>query len=157
MPGFEAVQSWFVQAIPAVSRFFNLDSSQKVTCRLKVTSPGNSLQKENTNPSLVQHYLAFHPDDICSPCLTHVDTSISYGQFLGYWSRMETDVATRLFHPLTYRSPSLRGINKWDFGGEGTKFGAKYNQEFNAMSWDIYAPFESTVGTSTSHNPLSLD
>ncbi|KAI7161520.1 hypothetical protein KC349_g2699 [Hortaea werneckii] len=146
MPGYELVQSWFVQAVPALSKYMTVGDSHSVTCRLKVVSPTNSLHVKNENGK-ARHYLGFQKDDVVSPCQNTTDTTIINGQCPNFWIRLDYTVERRLFEPQTFRAPVLRGFDNYDVGG--SKFGAQYGDAFAAVTWDIIAPFADVLAHGT--------
>ncbi|KAK5110589.1 hypothetical protein LTR85_000989 [Meristemomyces frigidus] len=137
MPGYEPVQSWFVQAVPALSKYMTLDASHTVTCRFKVQSPTNALHVRNENGK-ARHYLGFG-GDVVSPCMNSTDTTVINGICPFFWIRVDATVEKRLFEPWTYRAPVIHGFDDYDV--DGTKFGAKFSDSFAAVTWDVIAPF----------------
>ncbi|KAI6791601.1 hypothetical protein KC363_g3337 [Hortaea werneckii] len=146
MPGYAPVQSWFVQAVPALSKYMTVGDSHTVTCRLKVVSPTNSLHVKNENGK-ARHYLGFQKDDVVSPCQNTTDTTIINGQCPNFWIRLDYTVERRLFEPQTFRAPVLRGFDNYDVGGN--KFGSQYSEAFAAVTWDIIAPFADVLAHGT--------
>lgn len=146
MPGYASVQSWFVQAVPALSKYMTVGDSHTVTCRLKVVSPTNSLHVKNENGK-ARHYLGFQKDDVVSPCQNTTDTTIINGQCPNFWIRLDYTVERRLFEPQTFRAPVLRGFDNYDVGG--SKFGSQYSEAFAAVTWDIIAPFADVLAHGT--------
>lgn len=71
MPGYTQVQSWFVQAIPALTKYITLDDGHSVTARLKVVSPTNSLVKGDGDNAM--YYLGHGGD-----CVTPYRNGINY-------------------------------------------------------------------------------
>ncbi|KAI7365466.1 hypothetical protein KC354_g4884 [Hortaea werneckii] len=146
MPGYASVQSWFVQAVPALSKYMTVGDSHTVTCRLKVVSPTNSLHVKNENGK-ARHYLGFQKDDVVSPCQNTTDTTIINGKCPNFWIRLDYTVERRLFEPQTFRAPVLRGFDNYDVGGN--KFGSQYSEAFAAVTWDIIAPFAEVLAHGT--------
>lgn len=144
MPGYAAVQSWFVQAVPALGKYLTLDDTRTITCRLKIVAPGNSL---HVTSKTALHYLSFSPNDVISPCQFSVDTTIVNSTFPNFWIRSKISSELRLFSPQSYRAPVIRGFDEFRVGGG--QFGSEYNDDFAAVNWDIIAPFCQTV----SHTP----
>lgn len=105
MPGYEAVQRWFVQVIPALSKYISLDNTLKTTARFKVLSPTNSLSIEDDPTAL--HYLGFTNGETITPRLQgRRDT------FQTFWQRIDIDHSQVIFGPATYRAPVIQGFSK---------------------------------------------
>ncbi|RMY73288.1 hypothetical protein D0863_03958 [Hortaea werneckii] len=146
MPGYASVQSWFVQAVPVLSKYMTVGDSHTVTCRLKVINPTNSLHVKNEDGK-ARHYLGFQKDDVVSPCQNTTDTTIINGQCPNFWIRLDYTTERRLFEPQTFRAPVLRGFDNYSVGGP--KFGSQYNEAFAAVTWDIIAPFADVLAHGT--------
>jgi hypothetical protein len=122
MPGFEKVQSWFVQAIPAVNKYIRLDAALSVNVRFKVLAPTNSLSVENRGNALF--YLGFKPGTTTTPRLNGYESSTG----IGYWARVDVQQTFVLFSPASFRAPCLHGFDNFSVGD--APFGSKYNPEF---------------------------
>ncbi|KAF2448944.1 hypothetical protein P171DRAFT_509315 [Karstenula rhodostoma CBS 690.94] len=133
MPGYEAVQSWFVQAVPALSRYILLDESHECKARLRVLSPTNSLSIENKGNN-ASFYLGHDVDRAVTPRLNGV-ASIEQ-----YWGRVDIQYAIPIFNPQTYRAPTILGYE--NFKVEDTFYGAKWNAAYVKSVWTMIAPFD---------------
>jgi hypothetical protein len=122
MTGFEKVQSWFVQAIPAVNKYIRLDAALSVNVRFKVLAPTNSLSVENRGNALF--YLGFKPGTTTTPRLNGYESSTG----IGYWARVDVQQTFVLFSPASFRAPCLHGFDNFSVGD--APFGSKYNPEF---------------------------
>jgi hypothetical protein len=122
MPGFEKVQSWFVQAIPALNKYIRLDAALSVNVRFKVLAPTNSLSVENRGNALF--YLGFKPGTTTTPRLNGYESSTG----IGYWARVDVQQTFVLFSPASFRAPCLHGFDNFSVGD--APFGSKYNPEF---------------------------
>ncbi|KAH7118725.1 hypothetical protein B0J11DRAFT_582534 [Dendryphion nanum] len=137
IPGYREVKSWFIQAVPAISKYIELDDSRQVMARFRLTAPTNGLSKQNeADPS---YYLGHDPSAFggSKPRLMGVDR-------LNFWGRMiEYPTEIALFGPANFRAPVLQGYSKSIVGG--TPFGAQYNAEFTHTEWNILAPFSESL------------
>jgi hypothetical protein len=122
MPGFEKVQSWFVQAIPALNKYIRLDAALSVNVRFKVLAPTNSLSVENRGNALF--YLGFKPGTTTTPRLNGYESSTG----IGYWARVDVQQTFVLFSPASSRAPCLHGFDNFSVGD--APFGSRYNPEF---------------------------
>lgn len=139
MPEYDAVQSWFVQAVPALNQYMTLDAGHQCKARLRVTAPGNSLMITN-NGSDASFYLGHDPSNAVTPRLSSVDTA--EGKF---WERHGVMLSEPIFHPTTYRAPAIFGYNISSVGD--APYGSKYNKEYAMTTWDIIAPFDEEVSS----------
>lgn len=140
MPGYAAVQSWFVQAVPALNRYIVINEGHECRVRLRVMSPTNSLSIPNAGQN-ASFYLGHDPAGSITPRLNGIDTS-SQDVF---WFRIDTQEDIPIFNPATYRAPAIFGYDNFDVGG--TKYGADYNTEFVKTEWDLVAPFDEDVSS----------
>lgn len=147
MPDYEAVQSWFAQAVPALNQYMTLDAGHQCKARLRVTAPGNSLMIMN-NGSDASFYPGHDPANVVTPRLSSVDTE--NGKF---WDRHSVVLSEPIFHPTTYRAPAILGYNISSVGD--APCGSKYNKEYAMTTWDVIAPFDEQV--STCHVSPSID
>lgn len=139
MPGYEAVQSWFVQAVPALSNYMVLDQGHECKARFRVMSPTNSLSVVNDGGN-ASFYLGHDFARPVTPRLNGVNgpaTNI-------FWLRIDTTEDDPIFNPATYRAPSILGYDKYSV--EGIPYGAEYNAAFVKSEWTIIAPFDDEVG-----------
>lgn len=136
MPGYEKVQSWFVQAVPALSKFITLDQSHEVTTRLRVTAPNNGL---GLDPP-AQYYLGHSMDKVVTPRQNLVRPGDNF------WIRYDLNESKVLFNPSTYRAPTIQGFRDYQVGSEQyAGYGATYNKTFASVEWSIVAPFAEEV------------
>lgn len=140
MTGFEAVQSWFVQAIPALSQYMVLDRSHECKARLRVVSPTNSLSITNTGGNAA-FYLGHDASRAVTPRLNGLNSS---SQDL-FWIRVDRSEDVPIFNPPTYRAPAIIGYQNHDI--EGVKYGAEYNAAFVKTEWALIAPFDEEVSS----------
>ncbi|KXJ88991.1 hypothetical protein Micbo1qcDRAFT_206580 [Microdochium bolleyi] len=140
MPGYEAVQSWFVQAVPALSRYMTLDEAHECRVRLRVTAPTNSMMIRNEAGS-ASFYLGHDPAGTVTPRLNRVNTTDNF------WVRLDIAEEIPIFNPATYRAPAIFGYENYDVGG--AKYGSEYNIEFVQTAWDIVAPFDEELANGT--------
>lgn len=141
MPGYEAVQSWFVQAVPTVSKYVALGRSRKVLARFKVIAPLHDLCLPITGDSSVVHYLCSNPTFNSSPM--DVPQMITKDLF---WVRQVSTTQHTIFQPQTYRAPVLQGFQDFNIGASSdTKYGVLYNNDFANANWNIIAPFTDIV------------
>ncbi|KAF4340765.1 hypothetical protein FBEOM_5326 [Fusarium beomiforme] len=117
IPGYAAVQSWFVQAVPALSRYLTLDEAQECKVRFNVLSPLN--------------------EDLIAPRLTTV------GKENEFWKRFDTEDKTPIFSPSEYRGPAIYGYDNSFIGIN--KYNSGYNADFLKTEWSIVAPFENEL------------
>ncbi|MCJ1390225.1 hypothetical protein MMC18_003083 [Xylographa bjoerkii] len=135
MPGYEAVQSWFVQAVPALSRYMVLNEAHECKARLRVTSPTNSLSIPNAGNN-ASFYLGHDVNSAVTPRLN----GVSAGSSDSFWMRIDITEDIPIFNPPTYRAPTILGYDKFDV--EGVPYGAEYNAAFVKTEWTIIAPFD---------------
>lgn len=119
MPGYAAIQSWFVQAVPAVHKYITLPDTRSVSARFRVLTPTNSLAIPNLGSC--QFYLSFADQDVSTPCQMGISLT-------NFWKRVDITTPTPLFDPATYRAPVIRGFNEYAVGD--AKYGADYNADF---------------------------
>lgn len=122
MPDYEKVQSWFVQAVPALNKYIRLGPALSVNVRFKVETPTNSLSVENRGNAIF--YLGFKPSSVTTPRLNGMEASSGDG----YWIRVDVKETHVLFHPASFRAPCLHGFDNFAVGD--APFGSKYNAEF---------------------------
>ena len=141
MPGYAAVQSWFVQAVPALNRYMTVNDGHECKARLRITSPTNALSIYNPG-SNVSYYLGHDASLSVTPRLNGVDgTSID-----SFWVRVSISENIPIFNPATYRAPAIFGYENFDVGkSKYGKYGAEYNSDFVKTAWDIVAPFDDVV------------
>lgn len=121
MHPFEQVQTWFVQAVPALNRYIRLDPGFSANVRFKVLAPTNNLSIANTGNSV--YYLGFDPATAATPRLNGQHTVRE-----DFWQRVDMQETYVLFNPATYRSPLLQGFN--DFAVGNAPYGSAYNSKF---------------------------
>lgn len=138
MPGYSAVQSWFVQAVPALSNYMVLNEAHECKARLRITSPTNSLSIPNAG-NYAAFYLGHDPNAGVTPRLNGIDAT----SLQTFWFRIDMREDVPIFNPPTYRAPAIFGYDKFDI--DGTKYGAEYNAGFVKTEWDIVAPFDDQV------------
>jgi hypothetical protein len=110
MDGYQDVKACFVQAVPAVSKFIELDDSRQTMTRFRLTSPLNSLSLEKSDDPNPGYYLghdAGHdavpgpdgktPKSGVTPQLLPIDTTIE-----NFWIRIDVKTAPSMFTPETY-------------------------------------------------------
>lgn len=76
MPGYEASQMWFVQAIPALSKYIRLNAAFSANVRFKVESPTNSMAVENVGNAVF--YLGFNQGTTVTPRLVRYKATTQY-------------------------------------------------------------------------------
>jgi hypothetical protein len=108
MDGYQDVKACFVQAVPAVSKFIELDDSRQTMTRFRLTAPLNSLSLEKEDPN-AGYYLGHDAghDTVgtdgqkgktgVTPQLLPVDTTIE-----NFWFRVDVKTAAAMFTPQTY-------------------------------------------------------
>ena len=138
IPGYEAVQSWFVQAVPAFSQYMRLDEAHECQVRLKVTTPTNSLSIRNAGNDAC-FYLGHDAAETVTPRLNNVNPRVANL----FWIRLDVSDEIPIFNPPTYRAPTIFGYE--GFNVEKTPYGAAYNPGFVKTEWTIIAPFEDEV------------
>ena len=94
-PGYEKVRSYFVQAIPALSRYVTLDEGHREVVRLKLVAPLNNLSLDGQ--PFPAYYLGHKRDVMCTPRLMGVS-----GQVEDFWTAVEYTQELPLFSPKTY-------------------------------------------------------
>ncbi|KAF5020573.1 hypothetical protein F66182_7405 [Fusarium sp. NRRL 66182] len=146
MPGLEAVQSWFVQAVPALSRYMTLNGAHECKARLRVMSPTNSLSMHNSGVN-TSFYLGHNPSKAVNPRLGGVDTS----SHEVYWLRIDVSSDISIFNPATYQAPAIMGYDDFKVGKPESDvlYGSEYNAEFAMTEWDIIAPFDEELMSGT--------
>ncbi|KAH7038402.1 uncharacterized protein B0I36DRAFT_235984 [Microdochium trichocladiopsis] len=145
MPGYEAVQSWFVQAVPALSRYMMLNEAHECKARLRVMAPTNSMMLRNEGGS-ASFYLGHDPAGTITPRLNHVSTVEG-----NFWYRVDMTEDIPIFNPATYRAPAIFGYENYNVGG--AKYGSEYSTEFVKTAWDIVAPFDEEVSHCPAKTP----
>lgn len=135
IPGYEAVPSWFVRAVPALSRYITLDEAHGCKARFRVMSPTHALSKKNSNGD-VSFYLGHDPTKTATPRLNGLDTRT-------FWNRLEESDEVTIFQPATYRAPAILGYVNFEVGS--ARYGAAYDKEFVLTQWEIIAPFDKEV------------
>ncbi|KAI8931674.1 hypothetical protein NX059_011321 [Plenodomus lindquistii] len=135
MPGYQAAQTWFIQAIPALNKYVRLNQSLSVNVRFKVEAPTNSLSCENDGNAA--YYLGFDEQKGVTPRLMGRRTVFD----VRFWDRIDIAMEETkvLFSPATYRGPTLHGFKNFAVGDDF--FGAKYNSAFTATQWELISPF----------------
>ncbi|KAF2811812.1 uncharacterized protein BDZ99DRAFT_414359 [Mytilinidion resinicola] len=138
IPGYEDVKSYFIQAVPALSKYIELDESRQVMTRFRLTAPLNGLSlKDKPNPA---YYLGHKPTSSTTPRMMSVNTA----DISRFWGLMiEYSEETPLFNPKTFRAPVLLGYTDNKVGS--TYFGAKYEPEYTYTQWNITAPFSDSL------------
>ena len=96
MDGYQDVKACFVQAVPAVSKFIELDDSRQTMTRFRLTSPLNSLSLEKVaaNPG---YYLGHDTSRNVMPQLLPVYSSVE-----DFWLRIDVATAESMFSPEAY-------------------------------------------------------
>jgi hypothetical protein len=122
MPGYEKVQSWFMQAVPAVNKYIRLDAGLSVHVRFKVQTPTHGLSMDNDGTALF--YMGFKPASTTTPRLNGQASTSGPG----FWDRVDYGETHVLFNPASFRAPCLHGLK--DFSVGGAPFGTVYNEEF---------------------------
>lgn len=136
--GYGDVKSYFIQAVPALSKYIELDDSRQVMARFRLAAPLNNLPlKDQKNAS---YYLGHVSNAPITPRLMAVNT-IDLSQF---WNTMiEYKDEKPLFNPRTFRAPVLLGYADNRVGS--TYFGSKYELEYTHTEWNITAPFSESL------------
>ncbi|KAH7184519.1 uncharacterized protein B0J16DRAFT_241459, partial [Fusarium flagelliforme] len=122
IPGFEAVPSWFVRAVPALNRYITLDQDHGCKARFRVMSPTDS---SNGNAS---YYLGHNPNLPVTP-------------------QPNKPYLTGTFQPDTYQAPAILGYE--DFKDGKANFATEYNAQFVMTEWSIIAPFDKELKNGT--------
>lgn len=122
MPGYQAAQLWFVQAVPSLSKYIRLNSALSTNVRFEVESPTNSLAIANQGNT--SFYLGYDPSINVTPRLNGRKNVYDDG----FWHRVDLAEERVLFSPATYRAPVLKGFTNYDVGG--ALFGSKFNEAF---------------------------
>ncbi|EYB21882.1 hypothetical protein FG05_11539 [Fusarium graminearum] len=119
IPGFEAVPSWFVRAVPALSRYITLDQDHGCKARFRVMSPPGG---GNSN---VSYYLDHDPNKIVtSPHLNRLHVA-------------------SIFQPETHQALAILGYENSRDGK--ANFATEYNAQFIIAEWSVIAPFDKEV------------
>jgi hypothetical protein len=150
MPEYSAVQTWFIQAVPALNDYFTLDDTHSTIVRFRVQSPTNSLMVSNQRGNTA-HYLGFRENQTSTPCQNTIHTMTKKEDF---WIRIDSQISKTLFELKTFRAPVLRGFANYNIGG--VQFGANYNGDFASVTWNIIAPFSEAVSYSIQIAPVGV-
>ncbi|KAJ9636432.1 hypothetical protein H2199_008107 [Coniosporium tulheliwenetii] len=139
IPSYREVKGWFIQAIPAVSKFIELDESRQVMTRFRLMAPLNNLSLKDRQGDAA-YYLGHTPQVPATPRLMSLDVK-TLGNF---WNGMiEYKEEIPLFGPRSYQAPVLLGILDNKVGS--VEFGTKYNEEYAQTEWRIIAPFSDAL------------
>ncbi|KAJ9634366.1 hypothetical protein H2199_009024 [Coniosporium tulheliwenetii] len=139
IPGYREVKGWFIQAIPAVSKFIELDESRQVMTRFRLMAPLNNLSLKDRQGDAA-YYLGHTPQVPATPRLMSLDVK-TFGNF---WNGMiEYKEEIPLFSPRSYHAPVLLGVLDNKVGS--VDFGTKYNEEYAQTEWRIIAPFSDAL------------
>ena len=143
--GYEAVQFWFVQAVPAFSQYIRLDEAHQCRARLKVITSTNSLSISNAGNGA-----CFYLGHDAAKSVTSRRYDVNPRVADVFWVRLDVSDDIPIFNPPTYRAPTIFGYDKFDV--EGTFYGVAYNIGFVKTEWTIIASFEDEVILSRAHN-----
>ncbi|KAK3367914.1 hypothetical protein B0H63DRAFT_404760, partial [Podospora didyma] len=142
--GYAAVRSWFIQAMPTLSRYIELPPSKEVSLRFKVNTPTTQLSlsylKQGTPEQRLSdpiYYFGHTKDSMVRPVENSVNMRVNF------WSQMDMEAAKPLFSPQSYRAPVLLGYPGNKVGDSA--FGTEFSQEYTNTLWSVSAPFNDAL------------
>jgi hypothetical protein len=106
MDGYAQVKAWFVQAVPDVAKFIQLDPSRQTTARFKLTSPLNNLSLHHPDNKDVFSNSPF-PNSLAVPA-EYPNVEAFY--YLGHDGTTNGVKPQKLYVDTT-------GVNDWFWGG----------------------------------------
>ncbi|CAF3480417.1 unnamed protein product [Fusarium graminearum] len=144
IPGYAQVRSWFMQAVPTLSKYIELPPSREIKLRFKLTAPTSQLslsylkKVENYDSSGDPiYYLGHSTGADVRPVKNELTISNNA------WAQCDITDAPPLFSPQSYRAPVIMGycgniVGKFAYGSE-------YNQDYTNSLWNVSAPFDNAL------------
>ena len=127
MPSYGAVQLWFVQAIPALSKYIRLNAALATHVRFKVVSPTEVSPKNGqsaiADAGSAMYYLGYDQNTSITPQIQGKSTLADAG-----FIRIDIEFSEPLFNPATFRAPVIHGYQDFNVGDR--PYGSIYNKEF---------------------------
>lgn len=156
--GYEHVRDYFVQAVPALSKYIELDEGRQVKTRLRLTSPMHGLSYcDSTNPA---YYLSHAPGGTATPKLMYLEGTTSATAWGNNNDPFPSMPKLPLFHParfeiqlphllhmsltpISFHAPVIQGYESNMVGSQ--PYGVDYDQSFVNSMWTITSPFNEAV------------
>jgi hypothetical protein len=95
LPGYSQVKNYFVQAVPALSKYIELTATREVKIRLQLSSPTNQLSLSNLQTVRSPIYYLGHSNEANVAPRFHAIKSLSEQ---GFWDMVE-DNSELMFTP----------------------------------------------------------
>ncbi|OBS29591.1 hypothetical protein FPOA_03528 [Fusarium poae] len=144
IPGYAQVRSWFMQAVPTLSKYIELPPSREIKLRFKLTSPTSQLSlsylKKVENYDAAGdpiYYLGHSTGADVRPVKNELTISNNA------WAQCDITDAQPLFSPQSYRAPVIMGYRSNIVGDSA--YGSQYNQDYTNSLWNVSAPFNDAL------------
>ncbi|KAH7002963.1 hypothetical protein EDB82DRAFT_531448 [Fusarium venenatum] len=144
IPGYAQVRSWFMQAVPTLSKYIELPPSREIKLRFKLTAPTSQLSlsylKKVENYDAAGdpiYYLGHSTGADVRPVKNELTISNNA------WAQCDITDAQPLFSPQSYRAPVIMGYRSNIVGDSA--YGSQYNQDYTNSLWNVSAPFNDAL------------
>ncbi|XEV01095.1 hypothetical protein FSHL1_006382 [Fusarium sambucinum] len=144
IPGYAQVRSWFMQAVPTLSKYIELPPSREIKLRFKLTAPTSQLSLSYLKK--VENYDAAGDPIYYFGHSTGADVRPVKNELTisnNAWAQCDITDAQPLFSPQSYRAPVIMGYRSNIVGDSA--YGSQYNQDYTNSLWNVSAPFNDAL------------